>query len=96
MLHVNEFIITGIEEYVYEIIKAVKDELEILKVEKDKFRFAGLDVEKMEDGSVIVSVAAYVGSIKKITYFRDGSALSLWEKEELILYRQYIGKLMSL
>ena len=42
--HVNDFTITGEEEFVERIVKGISDKFTVSKVEKDKFRFTGLDV----------------------------------------------------
>ena len=49
--HVDDYTITGEEEFVERIVSGISDRFTVSKVEKDKFRFTGLDVEA-EKGKV--------------------------------------------
>ena len=44
LTHVDDFIITGTERYVTEVIRKISEVLTVSKVEYDSFRFTGVDV----------------------------------------------------
>ena len=49
LTHVDNFTVAGNENILEEVTKGISDTLTISKVEKDKFRFTGWDIEKYED-----------------------------------------------
>ena len=50
LTHVDDFEVTGTNDFVEEIIEVVEKELTVSKVEEDKFRYTGLDVKVISDG----------------------------------------------
>ena len=50
-------------------IKGVSEILTVLKIEHGRFQFTGLDVQKHEDGIVLL-MEDYVGSLQDINEFR--------------------------
>ena len=63
------------------------------KVERDRFRFTGWDIEKFED-QVRVTMKDYVKSMEKIMSIRKGvDRHDPLTKLELEKYRKYTGKL---
>ena len=43
--HMDDFTVAGDEQFVMEIVQAVKDAFTVSKIEEDKFRFTGLDIK---------------------------------------------------
>ena len=62
---VDDFDIAGTESFVDLITKKVSKELDVSKVEDDKFRFTGIDIKKVEDG-IEISMEDYAESLKEI------------------------------
>ena len=61
-------------------------------MEKDKFCFTGIDIERMED-SVKMSMKDYAGIITEIEEIRTGEKMEALTKIENKLYRKYVGKI---
>ena len=70
MSHVDDFKITADEVFGPEIIENIQKHLKISKVEKDIFRFIGVDF-KRTDESITMSMEDYAASLTKIDHFRD-------------------------
>ena len=90
--HVDDFTIAGTEDFIKEILKAIEDELTISKVEKDNFRYTGIDVSTMNDG-IEVQMEDYVESIEEIKEIRKADREEDLTKLELKEYRKMTGKL---
>jgi hypothetical protein len=65
LTHVDDFDMVGTKAFLDRIKKVLMKELKISKIEKRKFRFTGIDVEKTEN-RVTVSMEDYAKSIEKI------------------------------
>ena len=61
------------------------------KVKNDKFRSTGIDIRRMEDG-IEISIEDYAESLELIEIRDDKSDENL-TKDELKVWRKYIGKL---
>ena len=93
VIHVDDFFISGNEEFVDWFIKMVSASLKVSKVEFGCFRFTGVDIR--EDGhKIIVSMNAYADSLIPIADFRKENNTVLLNDLELQVYRKYTGKLM--
>ena len=66
LTHVDDFELTGTNDFVEEIIKVVEKELTISKVEEDKFRYIGLDVNAVSDG-IDIFMEEYAKSLQNLT-----------------------------
>ena len=62
MTHVDDFVMAGTEGFLDEIEEKIKTNLTLSKIEKDKFCFTGIDIERTNDG-VRMSMEDYAGSI---------------------------------
>ena len=62
LTHVDDFVIAGKESFVEKIRMGIAEVLTVSKVERDKFRFTGWDVERFED-VVKVSMKDYANSM---------------------------------
>ena len=63
LTHVNDFELIGTNDVVDEILEVVEKELTISKVEEDKFRYTGLDVNVILDG-IKISMEDYAKSLQ--------------------------------
>jgi len=61
--------------------------LKVSKVERGKFRFTGIDIEKKKDG-IHISMEDYVKSIEIILIFREDLDSSALTATEVKLYRK--------
>ena len=66
LTHVDDFELTGTNDFVEDVISVVEKELTISKVEEDNFRYTGLDVNVISDG-IEISMEEYARSILNIT-----------------------------
>ena len=48
--HVDDFTLAGTDEFIKEVLETVGRELTVSKIERDKFRYTGIDVSTIEDG----------------------------------------------
>ena len=62
----DDFTIAGEEEFGNRIVKGISDKFTVTKVEKDEFRFTGLDVKAKKE-KIEVSMEDYVNSLEPIT-----------------------------
>ena len=56
LTHVNDLILTGDGEYIKKIREGIAHILTVSKVERDRFRFTGWDIERCADGRIRVSM----------------------------------------
>ena len=93
VIHVDDFFISGSEEFVEWFLKMVSDSLKISKVEYGSFRFTGVDI-RQEERKIIVSMNAYADSLLPIADFRKSDNTDGLNELELKVYRKYTGKLL--
>ena len=67
--HVDDFTIAGEDEFVERIVKGIERKFTVSKVEKDEFRFTGLDV-KAGNGKIEVLMEDYANSVEEIKEIR--------------------------
>ena len=89
--HVDDFKIAAKEDLGLQLIEKIKSRLRISKVEKDRFRFTGIDFKKTEQG-IEMSMEDYAKSVTKIDCFRHAPKEEKLTKTEMALYRRYVGK----
>ena len=63
--HVDDFNMAGTKKFLEDIRTMLKTELSVSKVEKNKFRFTGVDIEKTEEG-ITISMEDYANSLEFI------------------------------
>ena len=90
--HVDDFKIAASEEFGNQIIENIKKELTVSKVEKDEFRFTGVDFKRTED-SIVMSMEDYAASLTKIDHFREAPKEEELSKVEHKLFRKKVGQL---
>ena len=63
--HVDDFTLAGTEDFIKEVLETIGRKLTVFKIERDKFRYTGIDMSVAEDG-IEIEMEDYVGSIKEI------------------------------
>ena len=58
-IHVDDFLITGSDRFINDILGLIDDQLKVSKVERGKFRFTGIDIEEKSEG-IHISMEDYV------------------------------------
>merc|ERR1712002_554362 len=90
--HVDDFTIAGDDEFVERIVNGIRKKFTVSKVEKDVFRFTGLDV-KAGNGKIKVSMEDYANSVEEIKEIRKANRDEKLTRAELKEYRKYTGKI---
>ena len=90
--HVDDFSLAGTAEFLETVTEEIKRTLDVSKVEDRRFRFTGIDIEKMEDGRIELSMNEYANSLEDILIREDKSSEQL-DREEMRTLRKYVGKL---
>ena len=84
--------IAGEDEFVERIVKGIERKVTVSKVEKDVFRFTGLDV-KAGNGKIEVSMENYANLVEEIKEIRKADRAEKLTKTELKEYRKYAGRI---
>ena len=63
--HVDDFTLAGTEAFINEVIETVSRELTVSKIERDNFRYTGIDVKTIEDG-IEIEMQDYVDSLEEV------------------------------
>ena len=71
MIHVDDFLLAGTPSFLDSLETEVGKILNVSKVERDKFRFTGIDVEKSGD-RIRISIEDYAESIQGVDEIRTG------------------------
>ena len=90
--HVDDFTLAGTEDFVNEVINAVSEELTLSKIEKDNFRYTGIDIKTVDDG-IEIEMQDYFNSLDKVREIRKADKEDPLTKAELKVYRKMTGKL---
>ena len=64
IIHVDDFVYSGTDQFVQDLKNMVKSQLTVSKVDKNKLRFCGVDYEQTSSG-VIASMEDYCESIEE-------------------------------
>ena len=91
LTHVDDFSMAGADGFLDELEKKIRKELNVSKVEKNKYRFTGIDIEK-KDG-IVIYMEDYAESIEEIKEIRKEKKTEMLTKIENKLYRKYVGKI---
>ncbi len=92
LTHVDDFSMAGTSGFLDELEEKIRKELNVSKVEKNKYRFTGIDIEKKKDG-IVMSMEDYAESIEEIKEIRKEKKSEMLTKIENKLYRKYVGKI---
>ena len=95
LLHVDDLLALGSDKFHANIIDDLKNKFTFGKIEKNEFRFCGIDIKVTNDG-IIISQNDYVDSLEEIPNSETHDLDRQLSKEEFKLYRGAIGKLIWL
>ena len=90
--HVDDFTLAGTESFIKEVLETISRELTVSKIERDNFRYTGIDVSAMNDG-IEVQMEDYVESLEEMKEIRKADREEDLTKLELKEYRKMTGKL---
>ena len=90
--HVDDFTLAGTEDFVNDVINTLAEELTVSKIEKENFRYTGIDVKTVEDG-VEIDMKDYVDSLEEVKEIRKADKEDPLTRAELKVYRKMTGKL---
>ena len=63
--HIDDFTLAGTEAFINEVLETVSRELTVSKIERDNFRYTGIDVKTVENG-IEVEMKDYVDSLEEV------------------------------
>ena len=63
--HVDDFTLAGTEDFIKEVLETVSRELTVSKIERDNFRYTGIDLKTVEDG-IEIEMEDYVASLEEV------------------------------
>ena len=89
---VDDFQVAGGDDFNEKVLNKLKDTLTVSKVERDHYRFTGIDVKKSGD-SIELSMEDYADSIEEIKEIRRDKKEEPLTKTELKIFRKYTGKM---
>ena len=89
--HVDDFDLAGRKRFVNKITEEIGKALDVSTVESNCFRFTGIDVKKVKEG-IEISMEDYAKSLEEIQ-IRDAKADEPLTREELKVFRKFVGKL---
>ena len=81
--HVDDFLLSGDSNFITETIDIVTAELKVSKVERDHFRFTGVDIVKHDTG-ITMSMNEYASSIEDLGEIRNVSNDEKLSKQEML------------
>ena len=85
--HGDDFTLAGTEEFINKVLEVVTNELTVSKVEKDKFRYTGIDVCATDDG-IEIKMEDFVESLEEVGEIRVADRDEYLTQLELRLYRK--------
>ena len=89
--HVDDFTLAGTDEFIKEVLETVGRELTVSKIERDKFRYTGIDVSTVE-GGIKIEMEDYVESLEEVKEIRKADRNDDLTKAKLKVYRKMSGK----
>ena len=89
--HVDDFDVAGRKKFVEMLTKEISKVLDVSQVRVIISKFKGIDVKKMK-GGIEISMEDYAKSLEEIQ-IREAKADKILTREELKVYRKYVGKL---
>ena len=92
LTHVYDFSMAGTDGFLDKLEKKIRKELNVSKVEKNKYRFTGIDIENKKDG-IVMSMEDYAESIEEIKEIRKEKNTEMLMKIDNKLYSKYVGKI---
>ena len=93
LLHVDDVIIAGNNEFVNETTKMISDRFNMSKACNGEFRFCGLNIKLQKDGRITVSMDDYADSIEPMVIDRKRRRTEEITYKEISALRELVGKL---
>ena len=90
--HVDDFTLAGTEEFIRKVSETISRELTVSKIERDYFRYTGIDVSTTDDG-IEIQMENYVESHEEIKEIQKSDREEDLTKLEIKEYRKMTGKL---
>ena len=90
--HMDNFTLAGTEYFIKEVLETVKRELTISKIERDNFRYTGMDISTVKDG-IKREMVDYVDSLRDIKEIRKVDRDEDLTKMEIKGHWKMTGKL---
>ena len=90
--HVDDFTLAGTEDFIKEVLETVARELTVSKIERDSFRYTGIDVSAVDDG-IEIEMEDYVASLEEVKEIRKADRDEYLTKAELKIFRKMTSKL---
>ena len=90
--NVDDFTLAGTEAFIKEVLETISRELTVSKIERDNFRYTGIDVTTVNYG-IEVQMEDYVESLDEMKKIRKADREEDLTKLELKEYRKMTGKL---
>ena len=88
---VDDFDLAGTKCFIERVTKKVSANLDVSKVEDDRFRYTGIDIKKVKNG-IEISMDKYSDSLEEIK-IREGKSDEELTRDELKVLRKYVGNL---
>ena len=85
-------ILAGTEDFIKEVLETVARELTVSKIERDSFRYTGIDVSTVDDG-IEIEMEDYVAGLEEVREIRKSDRDDPLTKAELKTFRKITGKL---
>ena len=93
VLHVDDFLVAGKPEFLEELSIKLKKRFTFGKIELNKFKFTGLNIEQTKEG-IFVDQIEYIQSIQPISsQGLDGEDTASLNKQQFKAYRRLTGQL---
>ena len=92
IMHVDNFTLAGTKTFIKEVLETISRELTVSKIERDNFRYTGIDVSTMDNG-IEVQMEDYVEILEKMKEIWNTDREEDLTKLELKEYRKMTGKL---
>ena len=93
IIHVDDFLIGGSEEFHEIIKKSLMTKFTFGKVENRKFKFTGLNIEQRNDGTIYIDQNEYIQSLQPIDIEKAVDKNQKLSKKKFTEYRALTGQL---
>lgn len=88
----DNFTLLGTEDFIKEVLETISRELTKSKIERDNFRYNGMDISTVED-CIDIQMEDYVDSLVEIKKIQEADKDDDLIKVEMKEYRKITGKL---
>ena len=88
----DDFTLAGTEDFIREVLETISRELTVSKIEKDNFRYTGIEISTTNNG-IEIQMEDYVESLEGMKEIRKADREEDLTKLELKEYRKMTSKL---